>query len=229
MAITFRHAKSSSMLGSALKLKCKSRLNPSTVSFHRKRTKGQLMPISARIRIVSGKQLVAVAIIAVVLPTFASIALAVQDKYSVKDPKGLAFSDFRGYEGWQVVSVSQTPDLLKVMVANPTMIDAYKNGIPGNGKPFPDGSRIAKIEYKFKKSSEAPFEVNVPDALQDVFFIEKDSERFPTTSGWGYAAFDYNAASDTFAPNKDSIVNCGYACHTIVKATDYIFHSYQKR
>jgi hypothetical protein len=173
--------------------------------------------------------LVAAAIIAVVLPIFAGAALAVQDKYSVKNPKGLAFSDFRGYEGWQVVSVSQTPDLLKVMVANPTMIDAYKKGIPGNGKPFPDGSRIAKIEYKFKKSTEAPFDVNVPDVLQDLFFIEKDSKRFPTTSGWGYAAFDYNAAADTFAPNKDSAVNCGYACHTIVKAKDYIFHSYQKR
>ena len=164
-----------------------------------------------------------------VLATAAGIALAAQDRYTVRDPKGLAFSDFRGYESWQVVSVSQTPDLLKVMVANPTMIDAYRAGIPGNGKPFPDGSKIAKIEYKFKKSTEAPFDVNVPDVLQDVFFIEKDSRRFPTTSGWGYVAFDYNAASATFAPNKDSIVNCGYACHTIVKAKDYIFHSYQKR
>ena len=163
------------------------------------------------------------------LPTIAGIALAAQDKYAVRDPNGLAFSDFRGYESWQPVSVSQTPDLLKVMVANPTMIDAYQAGVPGNGKPFPDGSKIAKIEYKFKKSTEAPFDVNVPDVLQDVFFIEKDSRRFPTTSGWGCVAFDYNAASDTFAPNKDSTVNCGYACHSIVKAKDYIFHSYQKR
>jgi hypothetical protein len=229
MAITFLRTKSSSTLGSVLEPKCQSGLSAWTVSFLRRRARGQLMPISARIPIVRGKHLVAVAIVAMALPMFASIALAVQDKYSVKDPKGLAFSDFRGYEGWQVVSVSQTPDLLKVMVANPTMIDAYKKGIPGNGKPFPDGSKIAKIEYKFKKSTEAPFDVNVPDGLQDLFFIEKDSKRFPTTSGWGYAAFDYNAASDTFAPNKDSIVNCGYACHTIVKAKDYIFHSYQKR
>ena len=109
------------------------------------------------------------------------------------------------------------------------MIDAYKKGIPGNGKAFPDGSKIAKIEYKFKKSTEAPFDVNVPDVLQDLFFIEKDSKRFPTTSGWGYAAFDYNAASDSFAPNKDSVADCGYACHTIVKSKDYIFHAYQKR
>jgi hypothetical protein len=88
---------------------------------------------------------------------------------------GLAFSDFRGYENWQVVAVSQTEDLLKVMVANPTMIDAYRAGVPGNGKPFPDGSKIAKIEWKPKKNTEAPFSVRVPDTLQDVFFIEKNT------------------------------------------------------
>ena len=70
--------------------------------------------------------------------------------------------------------VSQTEDLLKVVVANPTMIDAYRAGIPGNGKPFPDGSKIAKIEWKPKKMAESPFAVNVPDTLQDVFLIEKD-------------------------------------------------------
>src|SRR6202000_3349861 len=148
---------------------------------------------------------------------------ASQDKYAVRVPNGLAFADFRGYENWQVVSVSQTEELLKVMLANPAMIDAYRAGIPGNGKPFPDGSKIAKIEYKFRKSTEAPFEVNVPDVLQDVFFIEKDNKRFPTTSGWGYAAFDYDAAAGTFAPDKTSAVNCGYSCHTIVKAKDYIY------
>ena len=71
--------------------------------------------------------------------------------------------------------------------------------------------------------------MNVPNVLQDVFLIEKDSRRFPATSGWGYAAFDYDATSDTFTPNKDSIANCGYSCYSIVKAKDYIFHSYQTR
>jgi|SRR5579871_889542 len=163
------------------------------------------------------------------LAALGSITLAAQDKYSVRVPNGLAFSDFRGYEDWQVVSTSRTDALLKVMVANPAMIAAYRSGIPGNGKLFPDGSKIAKLEWKFKKSTEAPFAVDVPDVLQDVFFIEKDNRRFPTTSGWGYAAFDYNAGADSFSPNKDGSANCGYTCHTIVKAKDYIFHSYQKR
>ena len=95
-------------------------------------------------------------ITAVSLALVGGMALAAQDKYTLQAPEGLAFSDFRGYEDWQVVSVSQTEELLKVMVANPVMIDAYKAGVPGNGKPFPDGSKIAKIEWKPKKM-ESPF------------------------------------------------------------------------
>ena len=165
----------------------------------------------------------------VVLAALGGIALAAQDKYTVRVPNGLAFSDFRGYENWQLVSVSQTDDRLKVMLANPTMIAAYQAGVPGNGKKFPDGSKIAKIEWKPKKNAEAPFSVRVPDTLQDVFFIEKDSKRFPNTKGWAYAAFDYNAASDRFTPNPTGVVNCGFACHSRVATKDYIFTAYGKR
>jgi hypothetical protein len=165
----------------------------------------------------------------IVLAVVGTIAGSAQDKYSLRLPNGLAFSEFRGYESWQVVSVSQTAELLKVEVANPTMIDAYRAGIPGNGKPFPDGSKIAKIEWRPKKMAESPFAVNVPDTLQDVFLIEKDSKRFPGSKGWAYAVFDYQPAADTFTPDATGTVNCGFACHTIVKERDYIFHSYQKR
>lgn len=108
-------------------------------------------------------------------------AFSAQDKYTLRVPNGLAFSDFRGYENWQVVAVSQTEELLKVMVANPTMIAAYRAGVPGNGKLFPDGSRITKIEWKPKKNMEAPFSVRVPDTLQDVFLHrERTATNFRT-------------------------------------------------
>ena len=175
------------------------------------------------------RSMLTIAVIAVALAVLGGMAISAQDKYTLQVPNGLAFSDFRGYENWQVVAVSQTEDLLKVMVANPTMIDAYRAGVPGNGKPFPDGSKIAKIEWKPKKSTEAPFSVKMPDTLQDVFLIEKDSKRFPDTKGWAYAVFDYDPASDTFTPNTTGIVNCGFACHTAVASKDYIFHPYQKR
>ena len=85
-----------------------------------------------------------------------------QNKYSLKSPSGIAFSDFKGYEDWAVVSSARTDEVLKVIVANPTMIKAYKAGIPGNGQAFPDGSRIVKLQWKPKKSTEAPFVVDVP-------------------------------------------------------------------
>lgn len=177
----------------------------------------------------TSKIILAFAITLALVAVTGGLAISGPDKYTVRVPDGLAFSDFRGYEDWRVVAVSQTDDLLKVMVANPTMLDAYRAGIPGNGKPFPDGSKIAKIEWKPKKNPEAPFSVRVPDVLQDVFFIEKDSKRFPKTKGWAYAAFDYVPTSDSFVPDKTGTVNCGFACHSRVAAKDYIFTAYGTR
>jgi hypothetical protein len=154
--------------------------------------------------------------------------VSAEDKYNLQVPNGLAFSDFRGYEDWQVVAVSQTEQLLKVEVANPVMIAAYRAGVPGNGQPFPEGSKVAKIEWKPKKSTEAPFSVNIPDTQQDIFLIEKDSKRFPATKGWAYAQFNYDPASDKFTPDGSG-ANCGFACHTKVAAKDYIFTAYGHR
>jgi hypothetical protein len=152
-----------------------------------------------------------------------------KDKYSLKSPSGIAFSDFRGYEDWADVSSARTDEILKVIVANPTMIKAFKAGVPGNGQSFPDGSMIVKLQWKHKKSTEAPFVVEVPDVFSQAFVMEKDSKRFPKSGGWGYAVFNYDAASDQFTADAKSPSDCGYACHTPVKAKDYIFHPYQKR
>ena len=165
---------------------------------------------------------------AAVLSALAGTAISAQDKYSLKTPSGVAFSDFRGYEDWQVVSSAQTDEVLKVIVANPVMIAAFKAGVPGNSMPFPDGSRIAKLQWKPKKSTEAPFAVNVPDVFSQAFLMEKDSKRFPESGGWGYALFNSDAPSDAFTADA-APDNCGHACHTAVKAKDYIFHPYQKR
>jgi len=168
---------------------------------------------------------IAVTVLAVLVVT----AVYAQDKYSLKSPSGIAFSDFRGYEDWAVVSSARTDDVLKVIVANPAMIQAYKAGVPGNGQPFPEGSMIVKLQWKPKKSSEAPFAVDVPDVFKQAFVMEKDSKRFPKTGGWGYAVFNYDAASDKFTADPQSLSDCGHSCHVAVKAKDYIFHPYQKR
>ena len=166
-----------------------------------------------------------VAVLALSVPT----TVCAQDKYQLKSPSGIAFSDFRGYEDWADVSSARTDEILKVIVANPTMIAAYKSGVPGGGQTFPDGSMIVKLQWTHKKSTEAPFVVEVPDVFKQVFVMEKDSKRFPKTGGWGYAVFNYDAASNTFSADPKSLSDCGNACHTAVKSKDYIFHPYQKR
>ncbi len=152
-----------------------------------------------------------------------------KDKYSLVSPGGIAFSDFRGYEDWPVASSARQDDIIKVIVANPEMIKAYKAGIPGGGQAFPEGSKIVKLQWKLKKSTDAQFAVDVPDFFTQAFVMEKNSKRFPKTGGWGYAVFNYDATSNQFSADAKSPSDCGNACHTAVKAKDYIFHPYEKR
>ena len=167
-----------------------------------------------------------IVIITVMLAVLGGMAIAAQDKYSLKLGK-LSFADFRGYENWKNVAVSQTEKQLKVILANDVMIDAYRKGLPADGKLFPDGVKIVKIEWSFKKNPVSPYFVQVPDTLQAVDVIEKDTKRFPDTHGWAYANFVYDAAADTFT-HEGTEPNCGFACHTTVAAKDYIFTEYPK-
>ena len=188
-----------------------------------------------------------VVVLGVVLSSAICIGIAAgqpgeQDKYTLQIPGGLAFADIKGYEDWQVVgpSLTDAQNVIRVIVANPAMIKAYREGIPGNGKSFPDGSKIVKIEWKLNKLTTPPFNANTPDTmpgdLTEVEFIEKDSKKFSDTHGWGYAMFDFNAASGTFAPatsaSRPPVHNdakCGAACHNLAASKDYIFTNYPKR
>ena len=175
-------------------------------------------------------------IIAVVLVVLVGgRVMSAEDKYTLKVPNGLAFSEFKGYEGWQTISLSHNGEMLAVILGNPAMIDAYKAGVPGNGKPFPDGAKMAKIHWNPKQSELFPG-ATVPGTLHDVDFMVKDSKRFADSGGWGYAVFDYEAASDTFTPGtlagkppQGNDAKCGFACHTSVKTRDYVFTDYGHR
>src|SRR5205823_4465190 len=79
-----------------------------------------------------------------------------------------------------------------------------------------------------KKSTEATFVVDAPDAPTQAFLIEKDSKRFPQTGGWGYALFNHDTATGKMTADEAKS-DCGHVCHVAVKAKDYIFHPYQKR
>lgn len=177
--------------------------------------------MSPRIKIVTG--------VLILCGSAAIYAYTQQDKYALVSPGGLAFADFKGYEDWAVVSSARTDEVLKVIVGNPAMIKAYKAGAPGNGQPFPEGAKMAKLQWSFKKSTEAPFVVDVPNEFKQAFVMEKDSKRFPKTGGWGYAVFNYDTATDKFTPDATSPADCGHSCHVAVRNKDYIFHPYQRR
>jgi hypothetical protein len=183
----------------------------------------------------NAKTILTIPMITGVLTFMGGWAVSAQDKYTLKVPGGLAFSEFKGYESWQVVSISQDGPLVAAILANPVMIKAYMAGAPANGQPFPDGSKMAKIHWTPKKMETFPA-ATVPGAQHDVDFMVKDSKRFADSGGWGYAVFEYDAASDKFAPGtlagkppQGNDAKCGYACHTGVKKRDYVFTDYGHR
>jgi hypothetical protein len=173
--------------------------------------------------------------ITVWLAALAGMAVSAQDKYSVKVPGGLAFSEFRGYEDWQAISISRNERVVAMILGNPVMIEAYRSGIPANGKPVPNGAKMAKVHW-IPKQNQFFKDATVPGNLLNVDFMLKDSRRFADSGGWGYAVFDYDATSDTFKPGtmagtppQGNDARCGFVCHTAAKTRDYVFTEYGKR
>ena len=164
------------------------------------------------------------------------VAISAQDRYSLKVPNGLEFSEFRSYEGWEVISVSYNGGRMAAILGNPAMIDAYKAGIPGNGKPFPNGAKLAKIHWDPIENKFAPGPPLVPNTLHDIDFMVKDSKRFADSGGWGYAEFEYDLPTATFRPGNSADhppqrndAKCGAACHTIAAKRDFVFTVYATR
>lgn len=171
--------------------------------------------------------ILAASLAAVSLALWGGAAIAQQNKDSVKVPDGLALSEFKGYEKWQVIAVSQNNNIIDVIVGNPEMIAAYQSGLPAEGKKLPDGVRMVKIHWNAKKQPDG-FPGLVPDTLHDLDTMVKDSKRFAATGGWGYGQFNYEGATDTFSPLGTG-PGCGFACHTKVAAKDYVFTAFPKR
>ncbi len=162
--------------------------------------------------------------------------ISAQDKYTLKIPNGLAFSEFRGYESWPVIAVSHNGAAVAAILGNPAMINAYKAGIPGNGKPFPDGAKMVKVHWNAKVDTAQPGAPTVPGTQHDVDLMVKDSKRFADSGGWGYGVFEIDPASGNFRlgnlgdkPPQGTDAKCGFACHTAVKTKDYVFTAYGQR
>jgi Cytochrome P460 len=175
-------------------------------------------------------------VVLAVLGAFGAQAISAPDKYTLKVPGGLAFSEFKGYENWQLVSISQNGKVIAAILGNPKIIDAFRAGVPGNGKPFPNGSKMAKIHWIPKQNENAPGPPTVPGNLVNLDFMVKDSKKFADGDGWGFASFNHDAASDAFTPAttadkppQGNDAKCGVACHVKAKDRDFVFTEYGKR
>ena len=154
-------------------------------------------------------------------------AISAQNSDTVKVPDGLALSEFKGYEKWQVIAVSQGGNIIDVIVGNPEMIAAYQSGVPAEGKKVPDGAKMVKIHWNAIKQQDG-FPALVPGTLHDLDTMVKDSKRFAATGGWGYGQFNYDTATDTFSPLGTG-PGCGFACHTKAANVDYVFTHFPER
>jgi hypothetical protein len=161
-----------------------------------------------------------------------TVLVRAQDRFTLTSPDGIKFSEFRGYDAWQVIAPSQLDGGVKSIVGNSVMIKAFSDGIPANGQSVPDGAVMAKIEWSAKDNPDLKGAARVPDALKNVGFMIKDAKRFPDTNGWGYAQFNYDAGSGTFKPlgSKPGFAKAAcHQCHTVVKDRDYVFSKYALR
>ena len=185
-----------------------------------------------------------VAVIVSVSAFVVSVIVSAQseDRFALRAANGIGFAEFKGYEEWPLIATSQPDDAggcgtskvgcTKAILGNTTMLNAYRDGIPANGDRVPDGSAIAKIEWLKEHHAAPPYGVTVSGSQTEVSFMLKDSKRFPQTNGWGYATFQYDAASNTFTPAaKDpSFARSCHGCHTAgAKKHDYVFTEYAKR
>ena len=166
-----------------------------------------------------------------------------QDRFTLKSANGIAFSEFRDYEAWQMIATSQPDDAggcgtskvgcTKAILGNAPMIKAYRDGIPANGTAVPDGAAMAKIEW-LKGHNDVPYGVTIPAVQTEVSFMVKDSKRFPDTNGWGYATFEYDGELGAFKPAKPTTASNArslcHGCHVAgAKARDFVYSDYAKR
>ena len=129
-----------------------------------------------------------------------------------------------GYRDWRLISLAHEEGNLNSFAAvlgNDAAIKAYREG----KLPFPDGTIIAALHYSHVPSDEnnkvfgrsQSFVAGVPTNIQ---FMVKDSKRYATTGGWGFAHFKDGK------PGDEALMNTCFPCHNQAKARDLVFTRY---
>ena len=132
-----------------------------------------------------------------------------------------------GYRDWKWISVAHEAGNLNSIGAtlgNDVMIKAYRE----KTLPFPDGSIIAALHYSYVPSEEnnkvfGRSQSFVPGSATDWYlqFMVKDSKKYATTGGWGFAQFNKDGK-----PADEAMHKTCFPCHEPVKARDFVFTYY---
>ncbi|HEY6183535.1 MAG TPA: cytochrome P460 family protein [Terriglobales bacterium] len=131
-----------------------------------------------------------------------------------------------GYRDWKVISVAHEEGNLNsfgAILGNDIAIKAYREG----KLPFPDGTMIAALHYRYASSEEnnkvfGRAQSFVPGPPTNIQFMVKDSTKYAATAGWGFGHFN---ASDG-KPGEEAFMKTCFPCHAPAKDRDYVFTRY---
>jgi hypothetical protein len=129
-----------------------------------------------------------------------------------------------GYRDWRLISVAHEAGKLndiRAILGNDIAMTAYRKGT----LPFPDGSIIARLAWNYTSSAEnnkafGNFQSFVAGSPTNVQFMVKDSKKYASTGGWGFAQFDAGK------PIEAARLGACFACHVPVQARDFVFTKY---
>jgi hypothetical protein len=129
-----------------------------------------------------------------------------------------------GYRDWRVVSVAHeegNQNDLRAILGNDIAIKAYREG----KLPFPDGAIIARLAWRYTPSEEnnkafGRAQSFIAGAPTNVQFMVKDSTKYASTGGWGFAQFN-----DGKPVERSALSGC-YGCHVPVQSRDFVFTRY---
>ncbi len=124
-----------------------------------------------------------------------------------------------GYRNWTLIGVSHrtdNKDELRAILGNRKAAEAFRKGT----LPFPDGAAIAKLAWKTEPMPEFQGAFK-PGAAPRIEFMVKDSKKYATTGGWGFARFVDGKPAD-----EETHKSC-FPCHEAnVKGNDFVFTHY---
>jgi hypothetical protein len=130
-----------------------------------------------------------------------------------------------GYRDWRLISVAREEgslDDIRAVLGNDRAIKAYR----GEKLPFPDGTIIARLAWSYDSSEENNKAFGRPQSYvaghpkNGVQFMVKDSRKYASTGGWGYAHFDNGK------PAGEAVLNTCFPCHQAVESRDFVFTRY---